>query len=257
MAMINIKNNRIITFIKVKANLLPAVYICTALFSSCTSLDFYPDVNALEQVKAENRIMKQSITLAVRENSILKEENIQYKSETGKLKAKVKLLESEIESLNKKHEQDVALLNEKYDNLNKKNLMFIHESSIKIKELTEINKDIEERMTKEITRLNENIRNQEEKFNNDRAAIETAFSSKEQEYQKQLAQLKKDMLTSVMDMESLRSKLIESEANYKSAKAELVKQEEINLELKQKIESLAGSAGVKKEGSSEMNTGTP
>lgn len=249
--MIKRKNSIFISLIRGNASRGLAVNICAIFFCSCTSLNLSPDVKALEQVKAENRVMKQTITLAVRENSVLKEENIQYKSQTGKLKAKVKLLESEIESLNKKHEQDIALLNEKYDNLNKTNMILSQESSTKIKELTDINKDIEERMTKEITRLNENIRNQEEKFNNDRAAIETAFSSKEQDYQKQLAQLKKDILSAVMETESLKSKLTESESNLKSARSELNKQEEINRELKNKIDSLSGSAGEKKDASGE------
>jgi chromosome segregation ATPase len=110
-------------------------------------------------------------------------------------------------------------------------------------------------MIKEITTLNENIRNQEGRFNNDRAAIETAFSSKEQEYQKHLAQLKKDLLSTEMEMESLKSKLTESESDLKSAKAELVRQEKINVELKKKIDSLKGAAGVKQEVSRVMKTG--
>jgi predicted nucleic acid-binding Zn-ribbon protein len=256
-AVINKKNRSIITLITGRVFPGFAVYICTLLLGACTSINISPDVNALEQAKAENRVMKQNITLAVRENSILKEENIQYKSETGKLKAKVKLLESEIQSLNKKHEQDIALFDEKYENLNKQNQILSQESSTKIRELADTNKEIEERMTKEITRLSGNIRDQEEKFNNERAGIETAFSAKEQEYQKQLAQLKKDILSGVMEIESLKSKLTESEAYLKSAKAALNKQLDLNRELKNKIDSVNGSAGVKQEASRKKDTGTP
>lgn len=255
MPVINKNLMQLISIKKKKTVLLTAVLFCPVLICSCASLDSSPDKNVHEQVKAENRIMKQTVTLAVRENSILKEENIQYKSESGKLKAKVKLLESEIESLNKKHDQDIALLNEKYDNIHKKNIILEQESSSKIKELTEINKAIEDRMTKEVTKLNDNIRKQEEKFNNDRAAMETLFSSKEQEYQKQLVQLKKEILTANMEMESLKSKLAESEANYKTAKAELLKQEEVNRELKLKIDSLSAENEKTIKDSPENTTG--
>ncbi len=255
--MINKKYKLIITLIGMKTLPYLAVCICSVLLFSCSTINVSPDVNALEQIKAEKRVMKQNMTLAVRENSVLKEENIQYKSETGKLKAKVKLLESEILSLNKKHEQDIALLDEKFENLNKQNQILSQESSTKIRELSDINKEIEERMTKEITRLSENIRNQEEKFNNERAATETAFSTKEQEYQKQLAQFKKDILSGVMEIESFKTKLTESESDLKSAKAALIKQQELNRELKNKIDSITGSSGVKQEDSRKKDTGTP
>jgi len=255
--MINENYKLIITLTRKKTPPYLIICVCCVLLFSCSTINLSPDVNALEQAKAENRVMKQNITLVVRENSILKEENIQYKSETGKLKAKVKLLESEIQSLNKKHEQDIALLDEKYDNLNKQNQILIQESSTRIRELTDTNKEIEERMTKEITRLSGNIRDQEEKFNNERAGIETAFSAKEQEYQKELAQLKKDILSGVMEIESLKSKLTESEADLKSAKAALNKQLELNRELKNKIDSINGSAGIKQEASRKKDTGTP
>lgn len=255
--MINKKYKLIITLIRRKTPLYMTVCLCSVLLFSCSTINISHDVNALEQIKAENRVMKQNMTLALRENSVLKEENIQYKSETGKLKARVKLLESEIQSLNKKHEQDIALLDERYENLNRQNQILSQESSTKIRELADINKDIEERMTKEITRLSENIRNQEEKFNNERAAAETAFSAKEQEYQKQLAQLKKEILSGVMEIESLKSKLTESEADLKSAKAALIKQQELNRELKSKIDSITGSAGGKQEASRKKDAGIP
>ena len=255
--MINKNYKLIITLIRKKTLSYLAVCICSVLLFSCSTINISPDVNALEQIKAEKHVMKQNMTLALRENSVLKEENIQYKSETGKLKARVKLLESEIQSLNKKYEQDIALLDERYENLNKQNQILSQESSTKIRELSDINKEIEERMTKEITRLSENIRNQEEKFNNERAAAETSLSVKEQEYQKQLAQMKKDILSGVMEIESLKSKLTESEADLKSVKTALIKQQELNRELKSKIDSITGSAGGKQEDSRKKDTGTP
>jgi chromosome segregation ATPase len=232
------------------------ILIFLLFLSSCSSVNISPDGNVNEQLKAENRIMKNNLTLVVRENSVLKNENIQYKDNNNKLKARAKLLESEIVSLNKKHEQDIALLTEKYENLSKKNFILEQESSTKIQELTTVNKALEEKLSGEITLLNENMRKQDEKFNKERAAIETAFSSKELQYQKELAQLKKDILTSGMEMESLKSKLAESNANLESARTELLKREGINRELEKKIESLTTENRQIKEDTPELKKGT-
>jgi len=252
-------NNKIIIMNKLKAGSSGILIFCInfMLLTSCTSVNITPDVNLNEQIKAENRIMKKNLTLAVRENSVLKDENIQYKGENSRLNARVKLLESEIESVKKKYDHDIALLNEKYESLNKKNIILGEESSSKIQELSALNKSIEEKMTGEITKLNEIIRKQEEKFNNDRASIETAFSSKELEYQKQLAQIKKDLLTSTMEMESLKSKLAESEANLADAKADIQRREKLSNDLVKKIESLITENEKKKNTQPEIKTGNP
>ena len=232
---------------------------CAALLLpvSCNSFNITEGGNGTEQVKAENRIMKKNLMLALRENSVLKDENIQYKDENSRQKTKITLLESEMESLKKKYEQDIALLNEKYDNLNRKNLILEQESSSKIQELTAVNKALEGKMAVEITRLNENIRRQEETFNKERAEIETAFTAKELEYQKQLAQLKKDILTATMELESVKLKLAESESGLASAKSEMAKKDELNRDLQLKIDSLNAEKLIRKEDSPEIKSGNP
>lgn len=251
------KNNCVNDLFKKGNTGIKLLCICFPLILSCTSVNISPDGNVNEQLKGENRIMKKNLTLAVRENSVLKEENIQYKNDNSRLKTRVKLLESEMESLKKKYDQDVALLNEKYETLNKKNIILQQESSSKIEELTSINKVMEEKMTKDITKLNENIRSQEETFNKERAAVELAFSAKEQEYQKQQAQLNKDLLAANMEIESFKSKLSEYESNLSSARAELLKKDEINRELRKKIDSQTKVKEVKKEESPEKDKGNP
>ncbi len=227
------------------------------LLLSCTSVKITSEGGANEQIKAENRIMKKNLTLALRENSVLKDENILYKGDNSRLNTRIKLLESEMGSLQKKYEQDIALLNEKYENLNKKNIILEQESSFKLQELTSINKALEQKMTGEITQLNENIRKQEEAFNRERAGIETAFLKKELEYQKQLTLLKKEILTATVEMESLKTKLAESESNLSAVKSEIIRKDELNRELKLRIDSLVADKENKKEDSADIKKGNP
>lgn len=255
--MINIKHIKLSAPVNRSSGLKSVIFLCLLLPVSCRSVIISDDSNLNEQIKAENRIMKQNLTLVIRENRVLKDENIQYKDETGRLKTRVKLLDSEMGSLKKKYDQDIALLNEKYDNLNKKNMILEQESSSKIQELVAVNKTMEEKMGGEIKTLNENIRKQEEKFNRERAAIETAFSSKELEYQKQLSQLKQEILTANIEMESLKSKLAESKANLESANDWLAKKEEMNQNLKKQVEVLTAEIEKKKDAAPEIKAGNP
>ncbi len=195
-------------------------------FLSCTSIHLNPDSNVNEQLKAENRIMMKNLNLAMRENSVLKDENIQYRDDNSRLNSRIKFLESDIESLKKKYEQDIALQKEKNDNLNKKIAALQSESAAKIKELTDINKALDDRMTSEIGILNENIRKQEEKFISERAAAESLFLAKETEYQKQIAQMRNDAVALKTELESLRSQLAESESGLKTANEAATKRDE-------------------------------
>lgn len=255
--MIKIKHVKLILPVNRSSGLKSVIFLCLLLPVSCRSVSMFDDKNVVDQIKAENRIMKQNLTLVIRENRVLKDENIQYKDETGRLKTRVKLLDSEMGSLKKKYDQDVALLNEKYDNLNKKNMILEQVSSSKIQELSAVNKAMEEKMGGEIKTLNENIRKQEENFNRERAAIETAFSSKELEYQKQLAQLKQEILSANVEMESLKSKLAESKASLESANDGLLKMEEMNKDLRKQVEALTAKIEKKNDAAPEIKAGNP
>lgn len=255
--MINIKHIKLSAPVNRSSGLKSVIFLCLLLLVSCRSVIISDERNLNEQIKAENRIMKQNLTLVIRENRVLKDENIQYKDETGRLKTRIKLLESEMGSLKKKYDHDAALLNEKYDNLNKKNMILEQESSSKIQELIAVNKSMEENLGGEIKTLNENIRKQEEKFNKDRAAIETDFSTRELEYQKQLALLKQEILTANVEMESLKSRLAESKADLASANDGLAKKEEMNQDLKKQVESLTAEIEKKKDAAPEINAGNP
>lgn len=219
-----------------KTSCIP-ICICM-LYISCTSVHVSPDLQLTEQIKAENRIMKQNLTSALRENSILKDENIQYRGDNNSQKARIKQLESDIESMKKKYELDISMLNEKQSSLEKKNRILEQESSLKIHDLTAVNKALELKMTAEITKLNESLRSQEEKFSRERAAIEITFSSKEQEYQKQAARNTEEKLSLRMDIESLKSRLAESEANLESLRKELAEKEKQNRILNSRIGDL-------------------
>lgn len=205
------------------------------LLLSCATLTPSPDESTEERIHAENRIMKQNLKLALRENSVLKEENIGIKEENSNLKSRVKLLESEIISLGKKHSEDIILLNEKYENLSRKNEILEKESTVKIRQLTEVNKALEEKLSSEIGRLTEENRKREEAFNKERLNMETDFAGKEMEYSKKIAGLKNDLLTANTELESLKPALAETEAKLKNTSAEI---ESLKLKLSETVSKL-------------------
>jgi len=188
---------------------------------SCATITPSSDESPEEIIRAENRIMKQNLKLALRENSVLKDENISIKEENSNLKSRVKLLGSEIISLNKKHSEDITLLNEKYDNLSKKNEILEKESSDKIRQLSAVNKSLEEKLSSEISRLTDENRKREEAFNKERLNMETAFAGKELEYRKELAELKKEINAANRELESLKSILAQTESRLKTADTEI------------------------------------
>lgn len=206
----------------VRGNIAAAISLSmfSILLSSCASFTFSKDEPVGERIRAENRIMRQNLNLAMRENSILKEENIQIRSESSLLRSRVRLLESEIESLNKKHSEDINLLNEKYQNLSRQKDIADRESALKLQEMNTANKALEEKLSAEIKRLSEENRTREEQFNKERLAMETAFAGKELQYRQEQADLKKNLLDVTTELESIKSRLTESEAQLKNANKE-------------------------------------
>jgi len=240
----------------VKLSLISALF--ALFFLSCASVSLSSGTSIDEKIQAENRILKKNLTLALRENSVIKDENIGIKDENTHLKSRIKLLESEIESLNKKHAEETNLLNRKYDNLSRKNEILEKESSTKIQQLTQINKSLEEKLSSEITRLTDESRKQEERFNRERLDMETVFAGKEMEYRKEIAALKNGLLAAKTELESMRAALDVTDAKLKAAidDAESVKLKLAEIEKRHKaaeneiaeknriIENLKSSAGT-------------
>lgn len=211
---------------------------------SCSSINTNSSGEAgdssAEKVMAENRILRENLALAERENDVLRNENIQYTDENNKIKAHLKMLESEKKSLEKKYTQDIALVNDKYENLSRKYTSLEKESSARIKELTDLNKQQEEKMTGEIALLNESIRNQEKKYNSDIEKLERAISDNELAYKKESAALNSRLEEFKGKIDIAAADLNKSEKDKNECIASnLEKEKEIDL-LKSRVSELSG-----------------
>jgi len=230
-------------------------FFCLMFLFSCASSEIFRNGDDGEQVKAENRIMKKNLTLALRENSVLKDENFQYKNDNISIRSKIRLAESEIHALKKKNELDLALFNQKYEKLEKEYSILEAEGTLRINKLAAANKTLEEKIAIDTAEFRKILKKQEEEFNIKRAAIEKDFIVKDTEYKKELERLDAAIINANINIESLKKKLSESDAEVKSAKTEILKKEEINRELKRTINRLTALIERKNDISSELNTG--
>jgi predicted nucleic acid-binding Zn-ribbon protein len=110
-----------------------------ALLASCATIQGqrHGDEGLLEQLRAENRLMKRNSELALRENEVLKTENARYRSEANNMKKKLERLRNDIEALNMKYTEDVTRANDAFDHLSGEFAAFRQESDEKNRALTE------------------------------------------------------------------------------------------------------------------------
>lgn len=138
-----------------------------------------------EKLKAENRLMKNTLDLAKRENKVLKEENRQYKAETTRLKMEIRGLHGEIDSLNRKYDTDMFGVTEQYGNVRDQYALLEESTSKKIRELTDLNRKLEKQMKDEISRLKAGMADQttsfvvlEKEFAAQLSSMETSLAEK-------------------------------------------------------------------------------
>ena len=70
-----------------------------------------------DQIEAENRLMRNNLSLAMRENEVLKEENLRYKSEVTQLSDCVARLTADIETMEAGHRDRMAARKLLFDEL--------------------------------------------------------------------------------------------------------------------------------------------
>ncbi len=139
---------------------------------------------------AENRMMKTSLKLAMRENEILKAENREYKNETARLNAEVQRMKDEIDARDRKYEADMAKMTERYNNASDQYALLEKSSSEKIQEMTGLNRELAQKMKDAIARMNAEMADQKASFEKTRRAFEQESSSQKKRYETRLALLK-------------------------------------------------------------------
>jgi len=128
-----------------------------------------------EMLNAENRLMKNNLDLALRENKVLKEENLQYKAETSRFMKEVGRLHDDIDSLNRKYDMDMTVVTEQYNNVSDQYAFLEESTGKKIQALTDLNRNLDKKMKNEISRLNAGMAEQKADFEKSRLTLEQDF----------------------------------------------------------------------------------
>jgi chromosome segregation ATPase len=163
-----------------------------------------------EQLKAEYHLMKNNLSLAMRENGVFKEENIACRADIEQLKKEIGGLKTDLAVLNQKYENDMTLMNQKYVALESQYKILEEQSNAKIQELTDLNTATLDKLAGETVRFNQELKKQKDAFTAERQALESAFAQKSKEYETRLNTVTKNLAEKETELASLNNSLIKA-----------------------------------------------
>ncbi len=158
-----------------------------------------------EQIQAEYRLMKNNLSLAMRENEVVKGENVLCRTETGQLKKSIEDLQGDLGALNQKYDQDMAMMTGKLESLQTQYTDLEEQGKVKIQELTDINLETENKLALETARFDQTLKTQQETFTAERQAMESDFAGQKQQYENRLAVLSNDLQEKQTALVSLKT----------------------------------------------------
>lgn len=173
--------------------------------TACATVEGKDYARLNERLNAENRLMKNRLAMLERENSVYRDENLQYKRDLQQLRASIEKLQGDLASLNEHYKKDIALRDGQLQSLTQKNEILAKESSQKIQELTQLGRDIELKLGNEIKRLNEEMARQQGAFNQEREAVKNENARKEFDLGKIIDDQKKLIIAKDTDNASLKT----------------------------------------------------
>ncbi len=231
-----------------------AVLACVGMLA-CSSSGKNGTAPLAEQLRAENSLVKKRLVLAERENAVVKDENLQCKSDGRQLAARVEKLTADIAALEDRYRKDIALRESQYQTLQQKNAVLSKESSEKIRELSELNRSTESKLGGEIARLNDEIRKLQESFTKERETVRNDNAKRELSLSREIEALKQLVADKEAEAASHKTALAAFERRFeeKSKEAETKEIELKNREqdirhLKEKIDALQKEAAVRPAG---------
>ncbi|HQP47220.1 MAG TPA: hypothetical protein PKX12_00710 [Spirochaetota bacterium] len=173
------------------------------------------------QLKSENALMSGSLKMLKRENSVIREENIDYKRSLSQNVARVESLESENRSIKEKHARDIALWKNRYAGAVAEGAILKKESSEKIRELTELKNTIEARLSADIAGLNEALRKSEQDRGKEREDLKKQLADREYVLSNEIEVLKKAIAAKEGEVADLAEKNRELAMKVKEAQDRL------------------------------------
>lgn len=160
-------------------------------YLSCSTMGGRECLEQNRQLKSENALMGSSLKMLKRENSVIREENIDYKRTLNQSIARVESLGSEIKSLKEKHLRDISLWKNRLASAVAENDILKKESSEKIRELTELKNTIEARLSAEVAGLNDIIRKNEQERGKEREDLKKQLADREYVLANEIEEMKK------------------------------------------------------------------
>jgi chromosome segregation ATPase len=180
--------------------------IFTICIFSCSSMTKSKCLELNDNLTSENTLMKKKITLMEREGGVLKEENLLYKRDLQQRMAEVEHLVNEIKSLKDKYDNDTALWNSRYLNIVDKNKILEKESSEKIREMSELNRQLEVKLGDDIKRLTGEMAARVKASAKEIELIKSQFAAREFTLLKEIEEFKKQISSRDAEIASLKSK---------------------------------------------------
>ncbi|HON77323.1 MAG TPA: hypothetical protein PK544_02435 [Spirochaetota bacterium] len=175
-------------------------------YLACATMGSRDCLEQNRQLKSENALMTGSLKMLKRENSVIREENIDYKRTLSQSIARVESLESEVASIREKHKRDLALWKNRYNNAVTESSILKKESSEKIQELTNLKNSIEARLSADIAELNETIRKNEQERGKEREDLKKQLADREYVLSNEIEDLKKVVVQKESEIADLAAK---------------------------------------------------
>jgi chromosome segregation ATPase len=223
------------------------------LIFSCVSAPGGDRDNTVDHLKAENRMMKRNQNLALRENEVLKIENLKFKAQSDTLSDEVSRLMGELRTANETYETDMDRMNAEYEELCSCHETLERESEALIGNLTAINQDLEKNHAADTARLNDRLKDQTAAFQSEREALKGEFASQMAEMNRQLAAVEQtlrekeaEILVLTEQLKAATAAAAHLETAFKETKDALARKEMENAELLAAARKLEAEIAEKK-----------
>lgn len=137
------------------------------LIVSCVAPGGIVKGESTDRIMAEHSQMKRRLPLIERENDVLKQENLEFKTKVQQLSAKNEKLKSDLDAMNDIYERDMAFSEELIQNLQKKYEALAEESTLQIEALNQRMDELELKRKQDIKTLNNQMVLQQAKYEKD------------------------------------------------------------------------------------------
>lgn len=243
--------------------------ICLFGLTACAGGSGVPGMNLnnapRDQIEAENRLMRNNLSLAMRENEVLKEENLRYKSEVTQLSDCVSRLTAEIEAMEGRHRDRLAEIKTLFDQLRLQQSEMEMDYCWTVDELRSANASLSAETAAKLEEMRAALKSRDEASKDAIAAVKTDFNGKLEKYAREAANLGRllaETQTTIKDLgervENVSTGGQESRAQMEDIRQSIadIRQKTADLEhtlqsLKSSVPATAGPAAVQGAGEAQ------